>query len=173
MWGNGKEWRDRLLRRTLQKTELKIVQDYPIYDVWGKPASRTDSPVGADWLWRIMVPVKVQDAEIFVADRVLLNWNNQHPDDEAVFPTMPLPYYTKNGKRHAMTDEEYAEFTRRSGELARKRLTNWKPTSIEKPSKASIKRIQKAVEESRKLTRDRMFGAGKPRKTGLKPLKRF
>ena len=169
IWGRGNEWTNRLGKRTLQKTGIAPIKDYPLYDVWGRPAERSDSPVGADWLWRIMVPVKVQKEQIFVADRVLMNWNNQHPDDEAAFPVIPLPYYTKNGKQVSMTDEQYAEFCRRSGELARRALSNWSPLSIKNPTKAAINRIEKAIAQSRETVRSQMFGAT-PKSTGLKKL---
>ena len=158
VWGTGADWAKTLGKRTLQKTELTAIKDYPLYDVWGRPAQRSDSPVGSDWLWRVTVPVKVQEENVFKADRALINWNNQHPDDQAVFPIAPSPYYTKNGKRTAMTDEQYADSSRRSGEMAVKRIGNMSRLNPDNPTKFHIDLIKKQVEESREIVRLQMFG---------------
>jgi hypothetical protein len=98
-----------------------------------------------------MVPIKVQKEQTFVADRLILNWNNQHPDEEAVFPRAPEPRYTVKGKTMYMTDAQYAEFCKLAGEktvqvLSQRGLYKFDP---DKPTKRQVEFIGKMIEKSR------------------------
>jgi len=154
VWMTGDEWLKQLAKRTIQKTELHILKDFPIYDVWGRPAQRSVSPVGADWLYRILVPVRNQTGEIFVADRVILNWNNQQKEEES-YPMTPPPYYESDGKTVRLDEQQYADFARLAGEAARYGLEQGAVTlDPEKPTMGQIKYIKDVCSESRSRTKD-------------------
>ncbi len=155
VWGRGADRWARLGRRTLQKTEFPVSPitgpEYPIYDVWGKPAVRSESPTMTDWMWRILVPIKEQKAEMFVADRLIVNYNNQNPD-EAVFPHAPEPTYTINGKTRYMTDAQYAEFCKRAGEAAVRAIekrVNGRTLDPDHPTKQMVDWINKVTTDTR------------------------
>jgi hypothetical protein len=127
VWGEeGADWWSRLGRRTLQKTELPVEsitgKEYPHYDVWGRPAMRSESPAGSDWLYRIMTPVRNQDGESFVADRLIRNYNNTHSGQEQ-YPMKPRRYYRAGGETKYMTEGQYADYSRLAGVAARHALT--------------------------------------------------
>ena len=152
VWGDGNEWWKRLGMRTLQKTELDWTEEFPIYDVWGRPAMRSESPVGSDWLYRITIPLKVRDDDIFVADRLVMNWNNEHPEDEA-FPLLPGKSYTEDGETKYMTDSQYADFVKISGTAAREGLSLTE-LDADNPTKPAINWIGDIIGKARAATKD-------------------
>jgi hypothetical protein len=154
VWGTRSEWFARLGKRTLQKTELSAIQEYPIYDVWGRPATRSQTGMGpaTDWLYRITVPIRIQNKETFVADQVIINYNLRNPEDER-FPLAPRPYYTDKGKTVYMTDGQYAELARLTGETARQSLEGIQ-FDIQKPRLEDVEWINKACAEARGEVRD-------------------
>lgn len=156
VWGTRGEWFERLGKRTLQKTELPLFQEYPIYDVWGRPATRSETGLGAatDWLYRITVPSRIQKDETFVADRLILNYNNQNPEDER-FPLAPRPYYRSGDETIYMSDGQYAELAKLSGEAARASLDGV-PLNVDRPTVAAVDLINDAVSNSRSAVRDEL-----------------
>lgn len=149
VWGSGQEWFERLGKRTLQGTEVLPIEGYPIYDVWGRPAERTDipGPWATDWLYRITVPVRIKPDETFVADRLLMNWNLQN-DDKARFPMVPSPRYTFKGESRYMSDGQYADFQRLAGEAARQTIEQFR-LDPDNPTQAVVDLIGDVVTESR------------------------
>jgi len=156
VWGTRAEWFKRLGKRTIQKTELSAFQEYPIYDVWGRPATRSETGMGpaTDWVYRITIPSRIQDDETFVADRVILNYNLQNPEDER-FPLAPVPYYTDKGKTVYMTDGQYAELSKLTGETARAALDKT-PFVTDKPTLEAVEWINDACADARAIVRDRL-----------------
>jgi hypothetical protein len=152
VWGNGEDFWKLLGKRTLQKSELTALSDLPIYDLWGRPVKSPESPSpGTDWLYRLTVPSSNRKEEIFVADRVLLNWNLQNPDD-AKYPAGPSRSYVFDKERKSMTDEQFAEYASLSGVVARKRLEG-KKLNADKPTEKDIEVIEGALSSARDSVR--------------------
>lgn len=153
VWGKGPEANARLLRRIVQGTELGFEPDYPRCDLWGRPIQAPGAAVGSDFLWRLMIPVRVYDREVFVGDRILLNWNNQHPDD-AWYPQAPSRTMSDGrGKRRAMTDEEYNTYARRAGELARRVIESQDWKTPDKPKPWMKKAMERVISRARRVAR--------------------
>lgn len=151
VWGKDNERLARLGRRVVQRTELGLIEDRPSIDLWGREAKRGTSPVmGTDIPWRIISPADSRVPDLFVGDKVLLNWNAQHPGEEN-YPAMPSH---KIGDRD-MTDEEYEKFLRISGGAA-KVLVGRLNLNAEKPTKADIDELEEAIKVARQRTRDAM-----------------
>lgn len=153
VWGNGQDWWAHAGKRALQQTELSAFEAQPNYDVWGRPAKRSfaGESLGADWLYRIMVPAKVQSDDVFVADRLLMNYNNQNPDDEAL-PRLPQPVYTVKGEKQFMTEAQYSDFLKLSGETARKALERV-PLDADHPTREDVDWIGDVLERSREVVK--------------------
>lgn len=169
VWGKGSDLYQMIGRRTGQKAGFAFDETYPIYDVWGRPAERSDipGPVATDWLYRITVPVRIQKDEMFVADRLIVNWNNQNPE-QAQFPRSPMPRYTVDGKTRYMTDAQYADFTRLAGETARIALERFK-LDPDKPTASMIKLIDDVTDNSREKVKDILVERWSGKDTPIKP----
>ena len=141
--------------RTLQKTELAgwFLPDQPKYDVWGREALRSQFP-GSDWVYRILVPIRNQEARTFVADQLLLNWNQRNPDQEAL-PHAPQPQYKFAGETKHMTPAQYADYCRLAGETARLALSKKSMVTLDpnNPTAGAVEWIKAVVAESRGLAR--------------------
>ena len=157
VWGKGSEWWYRLGKRIGQKSELPgmdyLLPDYPIYDAWGRPAKQSEA-WGSDWIYRMVVPIRTKDKEVFVADRLLINMSNRS-DEEITFPMSPLPKYTYKGKEAYMTDGQFADFSRLAGEAARKGL-EVVPLDADNPTFGDVEWIGDVMSESRKRIRETM-----------------
>lgn len=152
VWGDGPEWVSRMLRRTIQKTELPIVDDVPAYDLWGRTKPRTHSPVpGTDWLYRILVPINIKEGAPFVGDQILTNWNNEHPEDEKA-PLPPTKRYKVGLKEYSMTDEQYGEYSKLAGELTAKVVEGLK-WDVSKPTATDIDVLTDIISDARKAAR--------------------
>lgn len=165
VWGaTGEDWWKMLGQRTLQKAEIPIgVDDFPSYDVWGRPGKRSDWPM-SDWIGRIIMPVRVQEDQTFVADRVLMNWNLQNPTDQQRYPIVPPTSYTDRGEKITLSEGQYADFTRLAGEAARLSLENM-PLDPENPTIEQINLIRDFVSDTRGETLDQLkltWGEGAP-----------
>ncbi len=149
VWGKGGEKLRRMLKRTVQRTELGIIPDEPLYDLWGRSVERESGPSpNSDFFWRMLSPVKIYRPQIFDGDRALLNWNLLNPDDKEA-PEMPDPYYTIDGERHYMTDEQYSDFARISGQLSAARVTA-RNINVSEPAERDIKVIKDSLSRSRR-----------------------
>ena len=169
MWGEGPDSWSRLFRRTLQKMEvLPFLVDQPKIDLWGREAKRPGAPFFSnpqtDWAYRVLVPIKARRVNVFVGDRVLFAWNNDHPDDLRN-PVTPDPSFMDNiGKRHFMTDEQYTKFLKLRGGLA-KGLVETEEFDAEKPKLADVNTISKhlssATSLAKKILRREFLGGEK------------
>jgi hypothetical protein len=81
--------------------------------------------------------------------RLLLNWNNQNPNDIKV-PRVPQPWWVVAGKKVYMTDQEYHKYLTESGTQARENLKYYeKYLNFDNPTNDDIKRIQKELSKAR------------------------
>lgn len=163
VFGKGNDWWAGLGKRTIERLEVTApMLSTPSYDLWGRPALRPGSPVpGTDVVWRLMVPIAAKPEDVFIGDRILMAWNREHPDDEK-YPALPSPVYSIGGKKHYMTDEQYGQFVRLSGQLAKISLERVlaAPEYAEfaagasKPTEAHIKLLERIIDRSRDRARE-------------------
>ena len=124
--------------------------DEPAYDVWGRKSPRSKSPVpNTDWVFRMVVPTHAKVEDVFIGDRVIMRWNMENPDDEYL-PGAPSRYYTLNGKRHYLSDEEYSERAKLTGEKARE-IVERMVLDDENPKRADIEKIKAAFSAARRI----------------------
>jgi hypothetical protein len=158
VWGRGSDWVTRLWKRTLEKTELPMFQSTPAVDLWGRQAPRSPSPIpGTDWLWRIMVPSRTRVEDIALGDRIILNWNDQHAEEDEWNPGQPRRTYTgKDGKRKFMSDAQYAEYLTLSGQRADQKIRRATKLRFDKPRKFDLEFVQKALRESHRIVKKQL-----------------
>jgi hypothetical protein len=162
--GDPEYW-GKLGTRMAQKTELGIVDSYPKHGVFGDPIRpRSKEWPVTDFMYRMFVPAERQAVKSDVAQRAIINWNLQNPD-KAYNPDAPDRYYTRGGTKVYMSDQEYAEFTKRAGEYA-KNSVGW--VDAVNPSEDDLKQIQKAIEEGRAQARSELFGVSRGSKSSRK-----
>jgi 2'-5' RNA ligase len=153
VWGDGADWWAMLGKRTLQKAEIVPVDEHPAYDLWGRPVVPSTSPVPrTDWLYRMTVPSESREEKITPGDRMLLNWNNQNPD-ELKSPEPIQTYVRRGGQTKYLTDEEYAAVAKLSGQVASKVIEGRK-WNLDNPTEADIEALEGIVADSRSAARD-------------------
>jgi hypothetical protein len=170
LWGKGEERTQRAFKRIGQKTELGLYRNIPKYDIWGRPIKSSAlldahaSDVGykvaraINAAYRATVPIEVHREDIFVGDRLLLNWNKEHPDDDQYLGEVK-PEYTRKGKKYYMTDEQFAQFSRDAGRMAASRVLgayNRGKLNIDNPTRRDVKILKDIVSSSRKAVRNRI-----------------
>ena len=156
VWGEGVDWVERLLKRTVQKTEVAgwIVKDEPAIDPWGRkrPTSGPFNKPGSDFVWRLLSPIRVHDEDVVVGDRVILNWNLQQSDDKFISPIhVPAKSYKhpKTKKMTYMTPEQYTQFLTLSGHLARYIVDNTRGLNADNPRQRDVDFVKKTMTRSR------------------------
>jgi hypothetical protein len=156
VWGHGDVWWGGLMDRTLQKTEAPGVDSRPTYDLWGRtiPASTSFVP-RTDWAYRLTVPVDNRKEDIFIGDRLLLNWNSQNPGDEK-YPAPAQKFYKQDGKAVYMSDEQFADFSRISGQVTSK-LVQAESWNTDKPTGEDIDKLTSIISDARSATRQALI----------------
>lgn len=155
VWGGDtQDWLKRLGKRTLQRTELGLVEDMPKFDIWGRRIEATKSPAPyTDWAYRVLAPGRNQPEQGFLGDRIILRWKNQHPADAEKFRIPPSKFYSDgSGKRIYMTDEQYARYAELSGELARG-LVEAGGYDADEVSQEQIDRLSEDFEDARRIAK--------------------
>ncbi len=154
--------------RTAQRALPAIVGPEPKIDPWGRDIDARQIPgyPKTDYVYRMMVPVRMAPADANPIDRLLVNWNNQVENDASgtLEPWAPrVPPATlripRQLKPHLMSDQEYTEFLRDSGGRAAKKvqsLIDSKVLDVEKPTARMIQRIKQIQEEEVARVRDAM-----------------
>jgi hypothetical protein len=158
IWGRGSgEKISRAGRRFAEGVEAAPSQK--LYGPWGRPVGESGPPIFSapltDFAWRLLSPLQTTDDQPTVGDQIIARWNARHPDDEVQFDK-PMPYFTKNGQKYSLTDEEYAEFQEQSGQLADKLVTA-RFRVVESPSPKMIDNLKKVVAEARERVRARLL----------------
>ena len=121
LWGKGEDARNRMLKRMATGTELVPGWDTPRYDRWGRPIQKTDpaGPPLTDMIWRTVMPFRAQNtSKSLQFDLALYRWNVEHPEEEYFLMT-PQKYFKHEGEQYYLTDEQWANYMKYSGRLAR------------------------------------------------------
>ena len=121
LWGRGDEARNRMFKRLAQGTEMVPGWDIPRYDRWGRPIKRSDPPGPAltDIMWRTIMPFRVTNtSKSLQFDLAIYRWNVEHPEDEYFLMT-PQKYFKHEGEQYYLSDEQWANYMKYSGRLAR------------------------------------------------------
>ncbi len=162
VWGESPDKIHRWVKRVVQKTGLAgdFVPDEPKIDLWGRPARKgLERRPQTDFLWRVLAPIRRHTEDVAMGDRILINWNSQHPDDERN-PVQPRPYFTIGGEKQWQTDSGRRQFLELSGRLADMHVQRLaKSFNIEQPTEADIKRLEKIIEVRRKQAKAMLIGA--------------
>lgn len=125
----------------------------PKQDLWGRDITKGPKPI-SDYLWRLLSPVDVRSADITKPDRVIVNYNSQHPD-EPFAPTQPNPYITIDGETVYLSDEQYMRYLKNAGTGALNRL-NRLNLNTSTPTKRDIDIIDKVLKQERRRARNEM-----------------
>lgn len=164
IWGDSAVWWTRAGTRILEDLPGGP-KGTPKVDLWGREVAATQTAHPAtDWLYRMFSPVKLQKVQRDSAselDRLLINWNNAHPND-GFFPRLPMPSYTvtsEDGQRERrfMTDKQYHDFLVASGKQAAQDLAEAE-LDADNPTIESIKLIEKVLRQSRAAAREELIG---------------
>lgn len=158
VWGKGTDWWTMLMKRTIQRTELGLVRDEPSVDIWGRRAPRgIVSQPKTDWLWRMAVPLYRRDIDMAPGDRVIVNWNNAHPEDEKFPQQPPKRYKDKNGETRYMTPAQYTRFLTLAGQLAR-RIVDAELTEEEmaSPTEVGVEIVTKGLSDARRIVKAKL-----------------
>ncbi|MHC4621126.1 MAG: hypothetical protein ACYTEQ_25550, partial [Planctomycetota bacterium] len=153
VWAEDEEKMARWLRRMAQRTGLvhglDVAVDQPKIDLWGRKARRgLERKAQSDFWWRVLLPIRRHTEDVAVGDRILINWNSQHPDDLR-YPVQPRPYKVLGGEKHWMSDRQYNQFLELSGKLANRMVEGNTDWNIEQPADMDIKRLGTMLERSR------------------------
>jgi hypothetical protein len=163
IWGKGDDWKTRVVKRAFQKTELPqlvgLVEDQPIYDLWGRKAVKNGPETTVPWqiartISRELNPADFKVPDIFVGDRIIGEYNRTHPEENPYQPVTPAPYYThpETKKKTWMTDEQKSSFTQFAGETS-KLLVEKHNLDPENVTTEAVEVIRKSIEDSRKEAR--------------------
>lgn len=161
VWGaNDEEFLMSALKRTAQKTEIPqtfgLLEDVPKYDVWGQPLKRNESPIPmTDYVFRMVAPTATKTSKPFIGDRVLMRWNTDHPDDEKN-PSLPAKYFTVNGEKWYLSEDEYGDYLKLAGSIARESVLLL-PLDPENPKASDIAAIESAFTSARRVAKEHLL----------------
>lgn len=143
VWGKGDERWDRIVRRMIAGTETQANVNLK-YDRWGRPIEYSD---GTGWFPFRSKP----DVAPHVADQFLNAWNKIAA--QPYYPLQPGKTYQSGKQTKYMTDAQYAEYSKLSGELAdmRASLIEW---DLETPTAEQVEKLKDIFSESNKDARD-------------------
>ena len=145
------DWAKRTMEKALPSPAFA---PQPKVDLWGNDVAKTpptSHPV-SDFLYRLTVPVNVQEAVTPVnVDRLIMNWNAQNPSEQW-YPTLPSATYKKDGKKIRMSEQEYHDFLKVRGQYALRLLGN-RRFNFSNPTERDKKAIGNAFSRSTSLAR--------------------
>jgi len=175
LWGDEEELKDRTYDRLRAKLELGLVDNTPKVDIWGREISRPQSPDWArqmhaptsDFLYNLFVPVRNKSSDLFVGDRVLLNWNSRDDVTKAKYPRAPRRNMTFGGEKRNFSDKQYEEYSLLAGQIAQQ-LVSSANLNVDNPTQRDIDLITDSISRARSMARrvlgPKFFGGGQIRK---------
>lgn len=173
VWGRSTGEKILMAGRRVAEHLLPIKYEAKI-DMWGRPLPSGVAPFWSapltDFSYRLLSPTYQSPDQPTKGDQLIARWNAENPDDHRSL-NPPTPYFKINGKKYAMTPEEYEEYQMVAGTLANKIVSRIPDT--EHPTEATMKRIETAIKNSRKTAREKLIGkwrkAHKPRPPSPSP----
>ena len=157
---NGLEWWEDQFQTVVNSMGIPI--SAPKYDYLGREI-RKDDLEGA---WRLarLIPIRRITPEKEPVDQLFMNYNNKGDNADEYYPGIPSFRFVRNGEKLYFSGENYAEFARRSGELAHKQINNAFRHGLlhkDNPTKRDIDLIKKIFRRARKQIREEMYRAKK------------
>jgi len=133
----------------------------PKHDIWGREiAKANDFGPAFGPLMRMLLPVDIGKStvpdKIDQLDLMVDRWNEkQTRQDRVISLTTPEDTYTRDGKTIPMTAEQYARFTRESGQLAAKNILRFN-LNFDNPGEREYNIVRTQIRDARKVVRDRI-----------------
>jgi hypothetical protein len=158
VWGSEGDRVLRVIARTGEAMQLPGTDPETRHDIWGRPIRYSDSWGGpvTDFAWNLLSPASVKDADNSMkADLALARYNATHPDDQQYW-IEPLRYVTDKKERRSLTDEQYADYAKPSGEIARYAVEQLK-IDTENPTKQTISAVGNIIRRSREAARNALI----------------
>lgn len=157
-WGKGSEFTGRMIRRAGEGAFPAIWQGTPKVDIWGREIGKNGQDgAGTDFLYRALSPVDVRrtmDAKDPATrlDRLILNYQNQHPDQPFGGLVVPAPTFKVGGEGVTLSDAEYNQFLKLAGKKAVDMLSG-QSLNVERPGEREKIIVERTLELARKWAR--------------------
>ena len=159
--GKGGDYFNRLEDRVIYRIIPKGVLP-PKRTPWGEESRKSEGlSTSTDFLFRLLSPIAEttpagRDPRAIQLDRLLTNWNNRNWDDIWA-PELPDRYIGSGENRIDLTDDEYDQYIKQSGEIALERLEAYS-LNYEEPTKRDLLIIKKTLEFGRAAARNTIRG---------------
>lgn len=128
-------------------------------DYWGRPITKSGpwNTEFGNFLYRLTMPAEVRDAQSLTNfDRMLWNYYRTNPDK--VMPTPPEDTYQIKGVQMRMTQDEYATFAARRGEIGERILRQSRiPWNFDEPKPWMVDRVKDAMAVGAARARDELI----------------
>lgn len=159
-------WSKSLLNRTASDAFPNGSMEPPKVDLWGREITKDSlgGPPGTDFLYRLLSPFRTQsdqNAHLNDVDRMILNWNNQNPND-GWYPAPPPRNIPRGnpleGKQtYTIPARQYEQFCKDSGQLAADILRDVN-FNADKPDHEDMLILKKIISKARHVTALQTFG---------------
>lgn len=151
-----------VIQKTAQKAwPAASNQPKPRVDWLGLPVKK-DALGGAKqtYLYRMFSPSQTIENPPSDYDRLLMNWNNQNPNDQW-HPGIPSDRMTINGKDVKLEGDTYFEYANRRGFHTRRLLDEqYRKFDFEYPREDDIKRFRSAQRKAGRIAKENMIDEG-------------
>jgi len=155
VWAKGWERVSRIVRRSLEGAGL--ADSKPRFDVWGRRMtynSHIDAPA-TSFFWNLLSPINAKSLDMANRmDLALMNYRAKHPDSTLSWREPPK-YFTHNGRNIYLSDDQYAAYSKMTGELALQ-MASQVYVDVHNPTEQQIKNIKSAVTKARSTIRNQL-----------------
>ena len=158
IWGKDAEALNRMtLRRIGQKSFLDggFITKRPKYDKWGYEVSKRPRDMGplSDFGYQVLkyghVPTKVfATNKANAADLALYRYSARRPSSEQIYLLSPSKRFKHNGENYMLSEEQYSNYQKYVGLMARATINAQKIMDTDNPTDADIERLKKVYSRS-------------------------
>ena len=137
-------------------------------DIWGRDVEKSKTaglpfietpPVYSDLFYRALMPGEVLEKKnIDNYTRLLINWNNNHPNETYNPTTLNKAYIIKKGIKMPLTQDEFYKLAKLSGKYAKEIMDRHDFKSFSNPTEDDIEIMKKALSAGRKRAGNEIFG---------------